>query len=469
MNNLKATLCLSLGVIACLSGCSLAPSYVRPKPSVPTTLPSGPAYAPPQAMPGDVIPDKTPWQEFLVDQRLRKIVALALENNRNLRIAALNVERARAIYGIERADLFPALNATGTLAKEHIPAGLSGTGKAFTSEQYGANLGVASWEIDFFGRIRSLTEAALQEYLATQQARRGVEISLIAEVASAYLALAADRESLRLAQTTLESHKDAYALVKHRYERGVAPELDVHRAQTQVDTADRSVAQFTQQVAQDQNALDLLAGGPVPGDLLPTDLAHVLPPREISPGLSSAVLLQRPDILEAENRLKAANANIGAARAAFFPRVTLTAAAGAASSDLSGLFKSGSGTWAFAPQVVVPVFDPRTWSAVKVTETDKQLAIDQYKRAIQVSFKEVADALAVRGTIGQQVASQESLVKAVSETYRLSFLRYTKGVDSYLSVLDSQRSLYAAQQGLVLLRLARLTNRVRLYAVMGGG
>ena len=207
----------------------------------------------------------------------------------------------------------------------------------------------------------------------------------------------------------------------------------------------------------------------MPGDLLPTDLAHVLPPREISPGLSSAVLLQRPDILEAENRLNAANANIGAARAAFFPRVTLTAAAGAASSDLSGLFKSGSGTWAFAPQVVVPVFDPRTWSAVKVTETDKQLAIDQYKRAIQVSFKEVADALAVRGTIGQQVASQESLVKAVSETYRLSFLRYTKGVDSYLSVLDSQRSLYAAQQGLVLLRLARLTNRVRLYAVMGGG
>ena len=449
-------------------GCNFTPDYVRPKPSVPAALPSGPAYAPapPKAA---AAPDKMPWREFVADERLRKIIASALENNRDLRIAALNVERARALYGIQRADLFPSVSAAGTMTKQRVPADLSGVGKAITTEQYGANLGVASWEIDFFGRIRSLTEAALQEFLATQQARRSVEISLVSGVATAYLTLAADRESLRLAQTTLQAQQDSYDLVRHRYERGVSPELDVHRARTQVDAAQRAVAQFTQQVAQDQNALDLLAGAPVPTDLLPADLAQVRPPKEISPGVSSAVLLQRPDILEAEIRLKAANANIGAARAAFFPRISLTASAGTASADLSGLFKSGSGVWTFAPQIVVPVFDPRTWSAAEVSETDKKIAVDQYKRAIQVSFREVADALAVRGTVAQQVSSQESLVQAVSETFRLSTLRYTKGIDSYLSVLDAQRSLYAAQQDLVSLRLAKLANRVRMYAVLGGG
>jgi multidrug efflux system outer membrane protein len=245
--------------------------------------------------------------------------------------------------------------------------------------------------------------------------------------------------------------------------------MDVHRAQTQVDVARGDVARFTQLVAQDENALNLLAGSPVPGGLLPAKLANVTPPTEISAGLSSEVLLHRPDVLQTENLLKAANADIGAARAAFFPRISLTAAIGMASSDLSRLFKSGSGAWSYAPQIVMPIFDARTWSAHRAAEVQREIAVTQYEKAIQTAFREVASALAVRGTVGEQVAAQQSLVQAVADTYRLSNSRYDKGIDSYLSVLDAQRSLYAAQQGLVSLRLAKLANDVQLYAVLGGG
>jgi multidrug efflux system outer membrane protein len=236
-----------------------------------------------------------------------------------------------------------------------------------------------------------------------------------------------------------------------------------------VDTARGDVARYTQLAAQDENVLNLLVGSPMLPALLPSDLGGVSPPQEISPGLSSELLLRRPDVLAAEHGLKAANANIGAARAAFFPRISLTTAIGTASADLSGLFKSGQGTWSFAPQIVMPIFDARTWSAYDVTKVEKEITVAQYEKAIQTAFREVADALAVRGTVNQQVEAQQSLVDAVAETYRLSNARYTKGIDSYLSVLDAQRSLYAAQQGLIVLHLARLVNQVTLYNVLGGG
>ncbi|MCX5655497.1 MAG: efflux transporter outer membrane subunit, partial [Planctomycetota bacterium] len=267
----------------------------------------------------------------------------------------------------------------------------------------------------------------------------------------------------------LESQQAAYDLVKRRLDRGLVPELDLHRAQTQVDAARGDLARFTHFVAQDENALNLLVGSPVQDDLLPAELGSVSPLREISAGVSSEVLLGRPDILQAEALLRAANANIGAARAALFPRISLTTSIGTGSVELSGLFQPGSRTWNFAPKIVMPIFDPRAWSALKVTEVDKHAAIAQYERAIQTAFREVADALAVRSTVDQQVSAQESLVHAAAETYRLSSTRYIKGIDNYLSVLDAQQALYAAQQRLVAIRWGKLANHVRLYAVLGGG
>jgi multidrug efflux system outer membrane protein len=409
------------------------------------------------------------WQEFFSDEKLQRLIDTALRNNRDLRLAVLNVERARAIYGIQRAERLPTVDAVASGSAQRVPADLSATGTRQTVEQYSVNLGVFSWEPDFFGRIRNLKDRALEEYLATEQARRSAQILLVSSVANAYLVLAADRESLTLAQTTLVTQQDVYNLTQRRYDRGLAPELDLYRVQTQVDAARGDVARFTQLVAQDENALNLLLGAAAPGALLPTNLSGVAPPKEISAGVSSEVLLCRPDVLQAENLLRAAHADIGAARATFFPRISLTAAVGTASSELSGLFQSGSGTWSYAPQIGMPIFDARTWAALRVTKVQREIAVTQYERAVQNAFREVADALAVYGTVDQQVSAQQSLVHAVGETYRLSNARYDKGIDSYLSVLDAQRSLYAAQQGLVSLRLVKLANQVRLYAVLGGG
>jgi multidrug efflux system outer membrane protein len=409
------------------------------------------------------------WQQFFTDENLQKIIAMALQNNRDLRLAALNVERARAIYGIQRAELFPAVNAVGSASKQRSSADLTQPGQPRSTERYEVNLGVAAWEIDFFGRIRSLKDEALEAYLATEQARRSAQLLLVSAVAQAYLTLAADRENLQLAETTLQTQQGAYDLVKRRVDLGLVPELDLHRAQTQVDTARGDIARYTQQVAQDENALNLLVGTPLPTALLPTNLKGVTSPQEISAGVSSEVLLRRPDVLQAENLLKAANADIGAARAAFFPRISLTAAIGTASSDLSGLFKGGSGAWSYAPQIVMPMFDARLRPAHRAVKVQREIAVTQYEKAIQTAFREVADALAIRGTVDQQVAAQQSLVNAVAETHRLAISRYEKGIDSYLSVLDAQRSLYAGQQGLVSLRLAKFANNVRLYAVLGGG
>ena len=465
----RQILFLLVGIVLLLGGCTLAPKYTQPKAPIPVEWPRGAAYKSAQAAPGAPTAPELSRREFFADEHLQKIIETAFNHNRDLRLATLNVERARALYGIQRAELFPAVNAVGAGSKQRVPAGLSTTGESMTMEQYSVNLGIASWEIDFFGRIRSLKDRALQEYLATEQARRSAQIALVAEVARAYLTLAADRGNLKLTRSTLEAQQADYNLIKRRYEVGLATQLDLRQAQTRVDAARRDVPRFTQLAAQDQNALNLLAGSPVPEDLLPVDLSSVTPPREISPGLSSEALLNRPDIVAAEHRLKGAYAFIGAARAAFFPRISLTTSVGTASSELSGLFKSGSGAWNFAPQIVLPIFDARTWAALRVTKADRKIVLTQYEKAIQTAFREVADSLAVQGTINQQVSAQQSLVNAVAETYRLSNKRYTNGIDSYLGVLDAQRSLYAAQRVLIELRLVRLANQVRLYAVLGGG
>lgn len=455
-----------LPVIILAGGCSLAPEYVRPKAPVPAEWPQGPAYqkiqAPPRA-------SEISTHDFFQDRRLLKIIEMALKNNRDLRLAALNVERARALYGIQRAERFPVLNATGAGSKQRVPAALSTSGQAMTTEQYSVGLGVVSWEIDFFGRIRSLEKQALEDYLATDEARRSARISLLSEVARAYLTLAADRENLGLAQSTLKSQKAVHNLIKKEYEIGLATRLDLRRTQTQVDAARRNIARYTQLVAQDKNALNLLAGAPVPENLLSVDLSSVLPPKDISPGLSSEVLLNRPDIMAAEHRLKGAYAFIGAARATFFPRISLTSAVGTASGTLSGLFESGSGTWNFTPRIVLPIFDARVWAALRVSKADRKIALTRYEKAIQTAFREVADALAVQGTINQQVSAQQSLVNAAAEIYRLSIKRYKVGIDSYLSALYAQQALYVGQQVLVGLQLAKLVNHVRLYAVLGGG
>ncbi len=464
----KILLILGLILSSWVSGCNLAPQYTRPEAPVPAEWPTGSAYKENKTANGAASASELTWREFFTDERLQKIIETALNNNRDLRVAALNVEKARALYGIQRAELLPTVDAFGSGGKQRTFINFFGNGQTITTEQYSVNLGLA-WEIDFFGRLRNLEDSALEEYFATEQAHRSAQILLVSEVASAYLTFAADRENLQIAQSTLDTQQAAYNLIRRRYEIGLAPELDLQQAQTRVDAARVDVFLYTRLVAQDEAALNLLVGSPVSSRLLPADLSSVRQPTEISAGVSSEVLLNRPDILQAENLLKAANANIGAARAAFFPRIALTASAGTASEELSGLFKSGSDVWSFTPQAVMPVFDARVWSAFDVSKTEREIALAQYEKSIQQAFKEVVDTLAVQGTVEGQISAQQSLVNAAAETYRLSNARYIKGIDSYLGVIDAQRSLYSAQQGLVSLRLTRLANQVKLYAVLGGG
>jgi multidrug efflux system outer membrane protein len=470
----KKGLGLPSGIVAIalffLSGCaSMAPEYTRPEAPVPAGWPSGPAYKDTAAKPDGLPASDIAWHDFFIDERLQEVIDLALMNNRDLRVATLNIEKARALYRIQRAELLPVVNAGGTFSKERVPGILSGSGHPVTSELYNVNLGISSWELDLFGRIRSLKEAALQEYLATEQARLAAQISLVAEVANTYLILAADRELLKLAQETLRAQQDTYNLIKRRYEVGASSEIDLRQAQTRVDAARVDISRYTAIVAGDENALIQLVGSTVPAELMPNELGSATMLKDISPGLPADVLQSRPDILQAENQLKAANANIGAARAAFFPRIALTSSIGTTSDQLSGLFTSGSDTWSFIPQIVMPIFDARTRPAYDAAKVDREILLARYEKTIQVAFREVADALAQRGTLGDQMAAQQSLVEATAESYRLSDLRYKSGIDSYLSVLDAQRSLYGAQQGLISIRLSRLTNLVTLYKVLGGG
>jgi multidrug efflux system outer membrane protein len=454
-----------------LAGCAtLAPDYTRPPAPVPAAWPSGPAYKESAAQPTGGAAADLAWRDFFISPGLRKVIELALANNRDLRLAALNLEKTRALYQIQRAELSPAVNASGSGSEQRLPAGVSPTGQSMVARQYEVNLGFSSYELDFFGRIRSLKDRALEQYLASEQARRSTQITLVGEVANTYLTLAADRQYLKLAQDTLKSQEATYTLIQRRLAVGVSSELDLRQAQTRVEAARVDIARYLGRVAQDENALTLLVGSPVPEEFLPTESGTVAGLKELSVGLPSEVLQRRPDILEAENRLKAANANIGAARAAFFPRITLTTGFGTTSTELSGLLGSGSASWIFAPRITLPIFDGgRNQANLEAAEADRAIALAQYEKAIQSAFREVADALAQKGTVGDQLEAQQSLVDASARSYHLAEARYQSGIDSFLPVLDAQRALYGAQQGLIAVRLARQTNGVTLYKVLGGG
>jgi len=462
---MKRTLLIFL-VLLLITGCTMAPKYERPETPIPREWPKGEAYKPLADAPPSAL---LRTGQLITDRRMRDVMDMALRNNRDLRLAMLNTEKTKAMYGISLSSLLPTVNAAGTWYKERIPDDLSSTGSAYTAQKSSVTLGLTSWEIDFFGRLRNLKDAALEEYLATEESLRGARILLISTVAQAYFALAADRENLKLASKTYEAHEKTYHLMKKRHDIGLASELDLRRVQSQRDAARGDLARYTQLVAQDENALNLLVGSPVPPELLPTGFSSIAPPQDISEGLLSDVLLNRPDVLAAEHRLKEANANIGAARASFFPRITLTTSVGTASAELSGLFKAGSGVWTFVPQIVMPIFDARTWFAYDVAKLDKEIAVAQYEKAIQTAFRETADALAEKGMIALRLEAQQSLVDHLEAACRLSEARYNKGIDSYLSVLDAQRSLYAASQGLILLKLSDINNKITLYKTLGGG
>lgn len=457
---------LVLGLAASLTGC-VQPKYKRPAMPVPPSWPesaSSQTSAPdaPQAA-------ELKWQDFFTEKKLQSVIKLALDNNRDLRIAALNVQRVQAQYRIQRAQQYPTVNAGADGQIYRLPEKMSPTGHAYNVEQYNVGLTTA-WELDLFGRIRSLKASALEQYLAADQTRSAAQISLVAAIANTYLTLAADRENVRLAQTTLDAQQASYDLIRHSREAGIASDLDLRQAQSQVEAARVDIARYTGQVALDENALNLLVGSPVAADLLPDELAADSSLKDVSAGLSSEVLLRRPDILAAEHQLKAAYANIGAARAAFFPRISLTAGAGVMSGDLSNLFEDHANTWNFVPQITAPIFDAGARRAnLKASWVDRDMAVADYEKSIQSAFREVSDSLTLRTRLMEQQQAQQSLVNALDETYRLSEARYKAGIDSYLSVLVAQRSLYGAQQGLVSVRIARMTNLVTLYKVLGGG
>ena len=466
---MKKTL-LSMAALALLAGCSLAPTYERPATPAPGAWPTGPSYKA-DAPAGATAVSEIAWREFFADARLRQVIELALANNRDLRVSILNIEKARATYGIERAALIPTLSASGGQTATRIPKNQSPNGDASITRQYTANLGISAYELDFFGRVRSLSDSALEQYLGTEEARRAQQISLVSEVAGSYLNLGADQQRLRVAQDTLKSQQSSYTLAERRFNAGATSGLDKYDAQTSVELARSDVATYTSQVALDQNALTLLVGSSVPAELLPqAEFGAVTALADIPAGVPSDVLQRRPDVLVAERTLRSANANIGAARAAFFPRISLTATAGSLSNNLSDLFKSGSGTWSFIPQISLPIFDGGVNRAnLDIAKVNREISVAQYEKAIQVAFREVSDALAQRGTIDERLQSQESLVEASTKSYTIQDARYKQGAETYLNALIAQRALYTAQQSLITARLAKSTNLVTLYKVLGGG
>jgi outer membrane protein, multidrug efflux system len=458
----------SLGLAALiLGGCSMIPKYQRPEAPVPAVLPGGPAA--PAGAAAAPAASELAWQEFFTDPGLRTVIELALANNRDLRIAALNVDRMQALYRIQRSNLYPSVAAVAGAESTGIPRQMSSNDESYTAGQYSV-LGTASWEIDLFGRLRSQNAQALDQFLATVEGRKAAQISLVAAVANGFLLLAADRESLDLARATLEAQKTSYDLILKSRDAGVASDLTLSQSRSQVEVARVDVARYTGFVATDINALNLLAGTPIPDELLPGGLAAVAELRDISAGLDSEILLLRPDIVAAEYRLKGANANIGAARAAFFPRISLTGALGAVAPGLSNLFQSGTGAWSYSAQIAQPIFAGGALRAnLKGAKVDRDIAVAEYEKAIQTAFRETGDALALRSTLVDQLDAQQALVGALDKSYRLSEALFKEGIDSYLGVLINQRALYLAQRSLVATRLARRSNQVSLFKVLGGG
>ncbi|AYJ85384.1 efflux transporter outer membrane subunit (plasmid) [Sphingomonas paeninsulae] len=454
-----------------LAGCNLAPKYARPGLPVPVQSPTGPAYG--VAGSADVVSAETAWESFFTDDRLRGVIRTALANNRDLRISVANVEQARAQYRIQRADLFPTLAGTASATYAKSPFASLGTPETASgrTDIYSANLGISAWEIDLFGRIRNLTRAQQEQYFAAAENRNAAQSALIAETATAWLTMAADQDRLQIARNTEKAFGETLKLTEARFRIGVSSELEVRQARTTYDQARSDIANATTLIAQDQNALNLLAGTTLSADLLPGRLPITgATLANLPANLPSEVLLRRPDVVSAEHQLIAANANIGAARAAFFPNISLTAALGTISLGLSNLFASGSGTWSVAPSVSQPLFDfGRNQGNLRYAKATRDALLATYERSIQSAFREVGDALARRGTITSQLEAQTSLRDNAAGAYRLADLRFRAGIDPFLTTLDSQRQLYTAEQSLLATRLTRDTNSVELYRALGGG
>ncbi|MDM0010876.1 efflux transporter outer membrane subunit [Variovorax sp. J22P168] len=447
-----------------LAGCSLIPTYERPAAPVPATFPNA-AAAPDKGLP----PAATvAWQDYFTDPRLIGLIETALANNRDLQVAILNIEQARAQFQITRAALFPAVDASAGGTRQR--PSLLGNG---VSSTYSVGLGVTAWELDFFGRVASLKESALAQYLATEEARKATQISLIAAVANGWLALLGDDEALEITRQTMVTRDDSLKLTKLRFDNGVSSEIDYRFAEAQAETARATYAQQQRIRMQDENALALLIGAPVPASATAGSikgLQTLAPMPELPAGLSSDLIAERPDIRAAEQQLIAANANIGAARAAFFPRVTLTGSVGTASSEFSGLFDSGTKAWSFAPQITLPIFNAGANQAnLDSARAGQKIAVAQYEKSIQSAFREVADALAGRATYDEQLRALVAQSKAEEVRFQLSDMRYRGGVASGLDLLDAQRSLFTSQLATAQTRQARLQNQVTLYKTLGGG
>ncbi|HEY5288427.1 MAG TPA: efflux transporter outer membrane subunit [Caulobacteraceae bacterium] len=469
-------LALVLGAAAMLAGCiDLAPVYRRPAPPVAASFPSGAAYAPAPATATPIVG----WREFFSDPKLKRVIVQALANNRDLRIAVANIAAAQAQYRVQRAALFPTIAAHANATYGQQPAGVfsgggaGGAGGAATSNErfYDLGVGFSAWQLDLFGKVRNLTRAAQDQYFATRQARDEAQLLLVSQVASNYLTLSSDQSLLAIAGQTLASGQASLDLTQKRLNAGVASGLDVDQAQTTVQQARFDVARLTTQVAQDRNALELVVGAPVADADLPAGLGgEVAVLGRLPAAVSSTVLLTRPDVLQAEDTLRGANANIGAARANFFPSISLTGSGGLTSLALSTLFRGAAATWSFAPAVSQTIFDfGANRGNLALARAQREVDVAQYEKAIQTAFREVADALARRGTIDEQLGAQAALTDAAHQTLILSNARYERGVDTYLNVLIAQRTYYAAQQTLVTTRLAKSLNLVTLYGVLGGG
>ncbi len=443
-----------LPLLALLAGCDLAPHYVRPAAPVPQQFPQGAAYAPAVDQPGGL-----PWRTLVTDSRLKTVIEQALANNRDLRAAVANIASARATYHVARSAQLPTISGD---AGATIQRGI--TNSRNSANSYSADVGASSFEIDLFGRLKNLTKADFEQYLATVAGTRATRITLIGETATAYVTLASDRDLLRVSQQTLASGNRSLELTTSLNRAGLASQVDVQDALTIVAQAQSDIQDYTTTVAQDRNALDLLVGAPVADALLPASLADLDGGIGIVPaGLSSTILLQRPDVIEAEHQLIAANANIGAARAAFFPTITLTSAIGLASTALSSLFTGGALNWSVAPSASVPIFGGATKGNLEYAKAQRDYYVAEYEKAVQSAFRDVADALARRGTIDRQLAAQGRLVDASAKSYQLSDAQYRAGTDTFLDALTAQRTLYAAQQTQVTTKLADLSNRVALY------
>ena len=444
------------------TGCSFIPTLDKPEPPVSTQYPI--ATAETNAPAADL-----PWKSFYTDARLQQIIGTALENNRDLRATALRVQEARAAYGIQRADMLPTLGAQAGMDRSRVPADLNLTRQPLLGSQYQAGVGLASWEIDFWGRVRSLNDAALQNYLATDAARRAVTLGLIAQVAQSELALRELEERLLLAHQAIASRKESLRIFQRRVDVGSASRLNLTQVQTLLSQAEALGAQLEQARAQQANALALLVGAPV-GPTPATVRLDTLQMPPLRVGLPSDLLAQRPDIMAAEHQLRAAQAQIGAARAAFFPRVALTGSLGTASAELGGLFDSGSQAWTFSPSISLPLFNAgRLRNNLNLAEVRRDIAVANYEKTVQGAFRDVSDALVARQSLAGQLAIAQNARAAQSERARLSQLRYDHGAAAFLEVLDAQRDLLVADQQVVQLRRALLSSQVSLYAVLGGG